>query len=93
MNDRSEIFFAKAAVNAVPKFYVLVLQDLSNIAAETPRLKRAISNSIEDEYGICTDDTSVNNLLKPDIGDHYILVLRSTHNFELCLKDAIELIF
>ena len=43
------------------------------------------------ELGICTNGTSVNNLLKPDIEDHYILVLRTrAHKFELFLEDVIE---
>ena len=79
MNNESEIIFAKAAVKAASRLSVLALQDLSNNGTETPIIQlksvqwMSIGKTMNLVFALMVL-TSINNLLKPDIEDHYILV-------------------
>ena len=79
MNNESEIILAKAAVKAASRLSVLALQDLSNNGTETPIIQlksvqwMSIGKTMNLVFALMVL-TSINNLLKPDIEDHYILV-------------------
>ena len=79
------------------------LEDVKDSSA--PGLKVALEESIEKmsfsfvrkskEVGMCADGAAVNvaayNLVKEELGEHYLLILCPAHKLELAIKDAFKI--
>lgn len=100
--DEKELYIIKTCVNGEPKFQVMSLEEPEE--ANAIGLKAAFDNSISKmnfaferktkEVGMCSDGAAVNvalyNLVKPTMGEHYLLILCPAHKVELALKDSFK---
>lgn len=101
-NDEKELFVIKTAQSGVPKFSLMSLEEPEN--TDAVGLKKAMEKSFsklnleiqrsDHEIGLCSDGASVNmvlfNLVKEDIGDHYIHTWCPSHRLELAIGDAFK---
>ena len=101
--DEKELYVIKTCVGGEPKFQVMSLEEPDESNAEG--LKNAFENSVSKmkfnfdrrskEIGMCSDAAAVNvklhKLLKPDMGEHYLLTLCPGHKVELALGDAFKI--
>ena len=102
-NDEKELFLIKTCLNGSASINVMSLECVEDTTA--PGLKISLENSIEKmkftfdrktkEVDMCSDGAAVNkaayNLIKPDMGEHYLLILCPAHKHELAIKDAFKI--
>ena len=100
--DEKELYLIKTAPDGSPKFSILSLEEPEN--ANAVGLKAAMDDSFtkakmeidrsEHEIGLCSDGASVNislyNLLKAELGEHYLQMWCPSHRLELAVGDAFE---
>ena len=100
--DEKELHIIKTCIGGELKFQVISLEEPDESSAEG--LKKSFGNSVSKmkfnferktkEIGMCSDGAAVNfklhKLLKPKMGEHYLLTLCPGHKVELSLKDSFK---
>ena len=98
--DEKELFPIKTCEDGLPQFNVMPLEEPKE--CDAPGIKVAKENSVSKmeflfqwkskEIGMCSDGAAVNcavyNLLHKEMGDHYLLMICPSHEFELAINDA-----